>query len=111
MDAGVHVGALLVDVHMDVRPELRPRLAQPVAQARVPLVELVERLRDRLRLDRVVTLEPREERLQRRRQMNVDVQSITAASTDVIGGRKSAASDHVAPSSALAKSWPVLVPK
>ena len=33
------------------------------------------------------------------------------ASTDQIGGRLSATSDHDRPSSALPYSWPVLVPK
>ena len=38
-------------------------------------------------------------------------QPTTAASTDQIGGRLSAISDQVRPSSALPYSWPVLVPK
>ena len=37
--------------------------------------------------------------------------STTATSTDQIGGRRSAMRRQDSPSSALAKSWPVLVPK
>ena len=44
-------GTLAVDVHVDVRPQRRPRLAEPVAQAGPALVEPVDRLLHRRRVD------------------------------------------------------------
>src|SRR5262249_20333033 len=44
-------GPLAVDVHVDVPPQLRPGLAQPVAQAGPPLVQPVDGLGHRGRLD------------------------------------------------------------
>jgi hypothetical protein len=78
---------LLVDVDVDVRAELR-RVTEPIAQAWKALVERVQRLRDRLGLDVDAPLEPRKERLQRRREMDFDgAQSSTAVCTEVIPGR------------------------
>jgi hypothetical protein len=72
---------------MDVRTQ-RARIAEPVAQARIALIERVQCLGDRLGLDIDATLEPREQRLQRRRKMNLDgAQSSTAVCTEVIPGR------------------------
>jgi hypothetical protein len=72
---------------VDVRAQFRG-IAEPVAQARPALVERVECLRDRLGFDVDVPLEPGEERLQRRRQMDFDgAQSNTAVCTEVIPGR------------------------
>jgi hypothetical protein len=63
---------------VDVGPQLR-RVAEPVAQARPALVERLQSLRDRVGLDVDAPLEPREERLERRRQMDLDgAQSSTA---------------------------------
>jgi hypothetical protein len=72
---------------MDVRTQLCG-IAEPVAQARPALVERVQCLRDRLGFDVDAPLEPREERLQGRRQMDFDgAQSSTAVCTEVIPGR------------------------
>jgi hypothetical protein len=109
------------DEDVDVRPDDRPGVQEPVPKTRDPLVELVDDLGDGGPGD----LEPPrrfgEERDQGTRQMDdrrhrpichrVSAQSTTAASTDQIGGRFSTASDQVRPSSALAKIWPLLVPK
>jgi hypothetical protein len=72
---------------VNVGTEVR-RVAEPVAQARIALVERVQRLRDRLGFDVDAPLEPREERLQGRGQMDFDgAQSSTAVCTEVIPGR------------------------
>ena len=100
-----------VDVDVDVGAKL-PRLAQPVAQAGVALVQPFERLPDRPSINVEMSRQPWKERRQRRRNMDTHrAQSTTTASTDVMPGRYVAISDHEPPSSALANSCPVLVPK
>src|SRR5690349_20522278 len=88
IERGVEPGALAVDVDVDVTAQGRAFRNQPIAEARPLLLELVERLRDRCRLDVEATDEPGEERHQRRREMDVRHQaSIVATSTEEIAGR------------------------
>ena len=64
------------------------RLAQPVAQAGPPAVEIVDERVHRRRVDVQPTLEPREERHERGGEVDVrHAQSTIAACTDEIAGR------------------------
>src|SRR5262245_17476985 len=76
--------ALAVHVHVNVMAERRPGLAQTVAKARPGALELVDDVADRVRLHVESPRQPRKERLQRRREMNVGHQPILATSTDEI---------------------------
>ena len=87
VDRRVEVGALLVDVHVDVHPQRRARLAQAVAQAGPAVVELVDRLVDGARVDLDDAREVAVERDQRSREAQLAHQSSTATSTDQMFGR------------------------
>ena len=69
--ASVELRALPVDVDVDVPAQLRPRFAQAVAKPRPALLEAIERLVDCDGVDLEVARKSREERLQRRGQIEL----------------------------------------
>ena len=104
-------GSLLIHVDVDVRPQPRPGHAQPITQAGPARLQLRDRLVHRGRVDLHATREVAEQGRQGGWEVNVGHGQMTATSTEAIAGRYPAISSHVSPSSALAKTWPVLVPK
>ncbi len=70
-----------------LRASAEAGLAQAVAQTRPPPLQLPDRVADVGRVDVKSARQVREERLQRRRQVNVGHQSTITASTDEIAGR------------------------
>lgn len=122
MDNGIggegrcHVGLpVAVHEHVDVLAEARAGLTEAIAHARPPGIKLINQRQQ----GGGVAVKPTRRRIveeddQRTRQVNGgqgDQASRVAASTDQMGGRKSAASCQLSPSSLLAKTCPVLVPK
>jgi hypothetical protein len=83
----VEFRALLVQVHVNVATELRSRLAQAISQPRPFALEVVDELADGVPLHVELPRQPREERSQGRREMDVGDHSIVATSIDAIGGR------------------------
>jgi len=116
-DSGLERCPAAGNEHVDVGPDDRPGVHEAVAQPGKPSVDVIDDLGDRSPLGLEEARRAREERDERAGQVNGGAQRIepaqptTAASTDQIAGRFSAASDHVRPSSALANTWPLLVPK
>jgi len=79
---------LTIDVDVNVLPDIpAARVAQPVSQTRPLRVELTDRVVDRRRIEVEAAREPRKERHQRWRQVDVGHQSTIATSTDEIAGR------------------------
>ena len=79
--------ALLVHIHVNVATERRSGLAQAISHPWPFALELVDDLADGARLHIELPRQTREERSQSRREMNGRHYSITATSTDEIGGR------------------------
>src|SRR6478609_6490369 len=77
-ELGVEPAALPVDVDVDVGPQLWPGLDEAVAQAGPALVQPVDRLVHRRRLDLELAREPGEERRQDGREAQVGHQSSVA---------------------------------
>ena len=80
---------LAIDEYVDVPPERRAGLAQAVAQARPPGVELIEHVAHRGRLELEAARQAGEQRLERRGESDVGhaQASTTAVSTDTMLGR------------------------
>jgi hypothetical protein len=99
-----------------VGPQRRTGIDEPIPEPGDPGVEGVDDLGHGGALGIQPAGRDREQRDERAGEMDGDAhvparQGTTAASTDQTGGRFSTATDHVFPSSALAKTWPLLVPK
>src|SRR6478609_7848487 len=110
-ELGVEPAALPVDVDVDVGSQLGAGLDETVAQAGPPLVQPVDRLVHRRRLDLELAREPGEERRQDRGKVQLGHQATSATVTEVIPGKRPPIWSQLSPSSVLAYSWPVLVPK
>ena len=108
-------GAVAGHEHVEVGAEARAGVEDAVADARDLAVEVGDDLGDRRRrAPRPAAPCPGTARPASAgggRSRSPDRQPTATASTDQIGGRLSAMSDHDRPSSALPYSWPVLVPK
>src|SRR5438045_924094 len=92
LECRVELGPPAVDVDVDVRAQHRAALADPVAESRPALVEAVERLVDGRRVHVELPRELREERKQRRWDMQLchgypHQASMVATSTEAIAGR------------------------
>jgi hypothetical protein len=93
LERGLERRSLPVDVDVDVPAKhgsglARTGLAQSVSEARPALFEEIERLVDRGGLELEVARQPREERPQRRGEIDLGhAQSTIATSTDAIPGR------------------------
>jgi hypothetical protein len=72
---------------VDVTTERRAGLAQTVAKTRPLALQVVDHVGDGVCVDVELPGQPREERLERRRETDVCHYSIAATSTDEIGGR------------------------
>jgi hypothetical protein len=110
-ELGVELAAGPVDVDVDVRTQRRPSLHEPVAEAGPTLVEPVDRLAHGRGVDVELAREPRKERRQRRGEVQLGHQSTDAYVTDVMPGKSPPIWLQLSPSSVLANSCPVLVPK
>lgn len=108
---GVELAALPVDVDVDVRTQRGPGLAEPVAEAGPTLVEPVDRLAHCRGVDVELAWDPREERRQRCRKVQLRHHSTVAYVTDVMPGKRPPIWLQLSPSFVLAKTCPVLVPK
>ena len=88
LERGVERRSLSVDVHVDMPSQFRAGFAQAVAKAGPALLEPIERLVDRGCVDVEAARKAREERLQRRRQIELGHgQSMVVTSTDAMPGR------------------------
>src|SRR4029079_10677983 len=89
-----------------------PRLAEPIADPRPATLELVDDAAHRGRVDVHLPRQSGEERCERSGKTHVGhCQWTTATSMDEIPGRYAAISSQLSPSSRLANTCPVLVPK